>query len=275
VLDNNFVETEGVGSGIFQQVIGVAMGTSFSVVFAIIFMIHLETPIIEKYDKWILVFKRAIDDLLFIWQGPKIEFENMKQDFNSANSRIKFDWGKLARSAVFLDINLDFSIVDHSNLFIKSRVFCKPGNAFSYLQPDSFHPRHNFRGWIRGLLIRNITRTNTLDNWREENKKLYLRLRARGHSHTFLMNVFKEIAWGDRMSFLLPKPKVDSCERRIVLSTPYVPGFDIIRQIQSLSFSSFRNTAFTKKIFPPQGMWVAKAAPKLGNIIRKHPQKQN
>ena len=45
VLTNNFVTCEELGSAIYHQIIGTAMGTSFSVVYAIIFMIWLETPI--------------------------------------------------------------------------------------------------------------------------------------------------------------------------------------------------------------------------------------
>jgi hypothetical protein len=47
VLTNNYVECEELGCGIYRQHIGTAMGTSFSVVYAVIFMILLESPILE------------------------------------------------------------------------------------------------------------------------------------------------------------------------------------------------------------------------------------
>ena len=47
VLTNNFVTCEELGSAIYHKIIGTAMGTSFSVVYAIIVMIWLETPIIH------------------------------------------------------------------------------------------------------------------------------------------------------------------------------------------------------------------------------------
>jgi hypothetical protein len=269
VLNNNYVEVDGLGSGIFKQVVGVAMGTSFSVMFAIIFMIWIETPIIEKYRKWILLFKRAIDDQIFLWQGPERVFNQLKTDFDSAHQNIKFDWGVLGKSAVFLDLNLNFAKAEGRYLFIESSVYCKPGNAFCYLQPDSYHPRHNFRGWIRGLLIRNITRANTVEAWRSENKNLFYRLRARGHKRDFLLKLFEEIHWSDRSKYLIPRVKEPNRTNFIPLTTQYVPGFDIIKKVEPLSFASFRNTSYAISIFPADGTWVAKSAPKLGNILGK------
>ena len=48
------------------------MGTSFSVVYAVIFMIWLGTSIIndEKFRQCISLYKRFIEDLLLIWNGP-------------------------------------------------------------------------------------------------------------------------------------------------------------------------------------------------------------
>ena len=50
VLENNYVECKGI-DGAFLQKIGTAMGTSFSVTYAVIFMIWLETPIIREFRK--------------------------------------------------------------------------------------------------------------------------------------------------------------------------------------------------------------------------------
>lgn len=169
-------------------------------------------------------------------------------------------------------MTLDHVKIDHQYLFIKSGVFCKPGNAFCYLQPDSCHAKHNSRGWIRGLLIRNLTRTNTIEQWREENLKLFRRLQARGHTYNFLLQIFKEIRWEHRSTCLQPKSRTGDQHNHsnlVVLSTPYSPGFDVIRRVQPLSFASFRRTALTASIFPPCGTWVARAPTKLGSILKR------
>ena len=59
VLENNYVECKGVEpESSFLQRIGTAMGMSFSVTYAIIFMIWLETPIINEFQRHIVLYKR-------------------------------------------------------------------------------------------------------------------------------------------------------------------------------------------------------------------------
>ena len=52
--------------------IGTAMGTSFSGIFAVIFMIRLESLIVNdvRFRRYLRLYKRFIDDLFLIWTGP-------------------------------------------------------------------------------------------------------------------------------------------------------------------------------------------------------------
>lgn len=268
VLDNSYVEFDGIGSGIFKQIAGVAMGTSFSVVFAIIFMLWLETPVIEKYQEWIVLYKRAIDDQFFIWQGPSWAFKRMTADFEAAHSNIKFDWKYPSRHMVYLDLNIHLELRTR-DVFFRYSVYSKPLNAFAYLQPSSFHQSHNFRGWIRGLLIRNLTHNNCIEDWRTENKKLFERLLAREHSMKFLFKVFNEIKWGDRLSHLHLKKKKEVFGNKCVLSTPYAPGINTLRQIEKLPLDDLRTSNIGRLAFPPSGTWVMKSGRSLGSILRK------
>ena len=72
VLTNNCVECKELGGAMYQQVVGTAIWTSLSVVYAIIVMIWLETPIVndERLRSCIQLYKRFIDDLFVIWTGP-------------------------------------------------------------------------------------------------------------------------------------------------------------------------------------------------------------
>ena len=56
VLENNYVQCEGL-DGVFLQKVGTAMGILFSVTYAVIFMIWLETPIVNEFCKRIVLFK--------------------------------------------------------------------------------------------------------------------------------------------------------------------------------------------------------------------------
>ena len=72
VLTNNYVVCEDVGCAIYRQMFGTAMGTNFSVVYAIIFMIWLETPVVNdrRFSLYIRLYKRFINNLFLIWTGP-------------------------------------------------------------------------------------------------------------------------------------------------------------------------------------------------------------
>jgi hypothetical protein len=60
VLTDNYVECKDFRCDIYNQPSGTAMGTSFSVVYAIIFMIHLESPMLE--DPRFRPFNQLISD---------------------------------------------------------------------------------------------------------------------------------------------------------------------------------------------------------------------
>ena len=64
VLTNNYVVCMELGCTICCQMVRTAKGTSFSVVYAVIFMIWLETPIVNdvRFRQYILLYKRFIDD---------------------------------------------------------------------------------------------------------------------------------------------------------------------------------------------------------------------
>ena len=68
------------------------MGTSFSVTYATIFMIWLETPIIDHFRKHIVLYKRYIDDNLLIWSGSPVQLCLFRAMFGTANINIKLEW---------------------------------------------------------------------------------------------------------------------------------------------------------------------------------------
>ena len=70
----------------YQQVVGTAMGTSFSVVYAVICMIWLETPIvIERVRSCLQLSKLLIDNLFIIWIGSVVPSQLC--DFRKALAR--------------------------------------------------------------------------------------------------------------------------------------------------------------------------------------------
>ncbi len=70
-LNKASVVCAGIACTIYRQIVGTAMGMSFSVVYAVIFMIWLETPIVNdiRFRQYIQLDKQFIDDLFLIWTG--------------------------------------------------------------------------------------------------------------------------------------------------------------------------------------------------------------
>ncbi len=72
VLENSYVECKGA-EGAFLQRIGTATGTSLSVTYATVFMIRLETPMSNDFQRQIVRCKRRIDGIFLIRSGSPAE----------------------------------------------------------------------------------------------------------------------------------------------------------------------------------------------------------
>jgi hypothetical protein len=83
VLVNNYVECKGI-EGSFLQKIGPAIGIPFSVPYATIFMIWLETSIINEFQQHIVVYKRYTDDIFLIWPGSSADLWQLEHHIRMA-----------------------------------------------------------------------------------------------------------------------------------------------------------------------------------------------
>jgi hypothetical protein len=216
VLTNNYVECKELNDAMYQQVVGTAMGTSFSVVYAVIFMIWLETPIIEaeRFRSCIQLYKRFIDDLFLIWTGSAAQLCEFRKALATADNNISLDWTGYESQeqamipnvveafdhgrAIFLDLDMCLKYAPDSRRFgttfrVIFRPYRKPGNAYAYIPFDSFHGRHTFRGWIIAEILRLLTHSSEIEFWKQEGMFFYHHLRARGYPRRYLQAVFKEI----------------------------------------------------------------------------------
>ena len=70
------------------------MGTSFSVVYAVIFMIWLETPIVNDvmFRQYIRLYKQFIDDLFLMWTVPAAVLCDFRRSLDTADVGFSLDW---------------------------------------------------------------------------------------------------------------------------------------------------------------------------------------
>ena len=94
VLTNNYVVCKELGCTIYRQRVGTAMGTSFSGIFAVIFVIRLESPIVNdvRFRRYIRLYKRFIDDLFLIWTGPATVLCDFRHALATADEAISLEW---------------------------------------------------------------------------------------------------------------------------------------------------------------------------------------
>lgn len=296
VLTNNYVECKELGGTVYQQIVGTAMGTSFSVIYAIIFMIWLETPIVEseRFRPYIQLYKRYIDDLFVDWTGSVAMLCEFRKALASADEHIRLDWtgyesheaainpiavAERERGQVhFLDLDLwaqpvavsGRTVTTHRVLF---RPYRKPGNAYAYIPFNSFHGRHIFRGWIIAELLRLLTHSSEPEQWKQEGAVFYHHLRARGYPSWHLAAVFSEVTWARRAQILTRKTNKAGDEffetyRACVLTLRNAPGWPLLKERLDLRLTELVKSTYGD-IFPPKVFLAQSNAPSLGSILKR------
>ena len=286
VLDNNYVECKNI-EGSFLQRIGTAMGTSFSVTYAIIFMIWLETPIVDEFRRHIVLYKRYIDDIFLIWSGSIAELCRFRDKLGNANDNIKLEWQGTPsaedainpakfdqhqhRQANFLD--LDITVVySPGSADFEFKVYRKPGTAYAYLPYGSYHARHVFRGWLKAEMHRLLTHSSNPAVWLEDCGLFYNHLRNRGYPTRAIDSTFRSINWNQRSKMLEPRERAIDDKffaqyRACVFSNRNAPGSAELRAGMDLSLEELREQGQGRDIFPPRAFFALRSALPMGHIL--------
>ena len=130
----------------FLQLVGTAMGTSATVIWATLYYTyHTVHTLIQNHGHNLLYFKRYIDDIFGIWTGNlTTDWEAFSDDVNNFGI-LKWDITETKPSALvnFLDMNLSIE-----NGKIISRTFQKAMTLYLYIPPDSEHTLSTIKGTI-------------------------------------------------------------------------------------------------------------------------------
>lgn len=202
VLENNYLSSE-FSQDIFHQEYGIAMGTPFAVTIANAFMYLHEKDIVDRYSRYLILYKRFIDDILAIWDGPKDTLLEFLDALNSKTDRIKLTYYISNSSISFLDL---FLYRDISSNVLHFSTFQKPLNKYLYIPFESFHPSSNKKAFIKGELMRYARNSSSFASFAETREKFWKRLRLRGYPFRFLLPLFRTIRYRDRTGWLSRKP---------------------------------------------------------------------
>lgn len=233
---------------LYHQRTGTAMGSSFSVRYANIYMHKKWKQLTDTYPLKPLFTARLIDDIIIIWQHGRTELEAFYTHINNADVNIKFEMTYSESEVHFLD-----TIVYRSETGkIKTKGYTKPTDRQAYLHFQSAHPRHVKKAipYSQALRLRRIT-TDDADYHRSLNKleKVFIN---RGYKPKFIrteMNKTEKFKQKDLIQYKMKIPM-----ERVPLVIPFTPGLDDLR-------NKIR-TLWEKKVL---------SDPILANIFREPP----
>ena len=218
------------GDHSYRQCSGIAMGTRCAPNFANLYMSVLEESFFErreKYGKLLPTFyKRYIDDILFIWEYPLLQFEQFENDLDCYHEAIKFTSEIDDNKVNFLDITIHKGKRFQNSNVLDISPYAKPCHRFTYLHFTSCHPRHIFHGIIIGEAKRMLRNSSNFETYNEAIVKLVHNFLRRGYPLKFIKKHLKNIKFEHRLEVLHPSKitkyltKPDSTTLKI----PYHPG---------------------------------------------------
>ncbi|CAF4370583.1 unnamed protein product, partial [Adineta steineri] len=113
---------------IYQQTTGSAMGSSFTLTLANIFMWKWQRELVRRLDITGEFFGRYIDDIFMTWNRSQDDLKMLLNEENQWHPNIKLD-DKISQSLPFLDV-----LLTNNNGILSTSVYHKP-NAKPYVVP--------------------------------------------------------------------------------------------------------------------------------------------
>ncbi|CAF1578519.1 unnamed protein product [Rotaria sordida] len=162
------------GKKFYRQTLGGAMGSSFTLTLANIFMWKWQKELVRRQDMTGEFYGRYIDDIFMTWNQSEKELKDLLDKANTRHSNIKLEY-KISKSLPFLDV-----LLTNNTGILSTSLYHKPA-AEPYVVPFiSDHPRHTFVNVIQTNLARAIRYSSTFDKFNNELCHLKLTLLLNG-----------------------------------------------------------------------------------------------
>lgn len=178
------------GDSYFQQRVGTAMGTSCAVQFANLYFAWHEREVIFPTFMTILnrikFYRRFIDDVFLIWEGPcDADWNHLDHAFN-AYGILKWEvHEKTSRSVDFLDLTLNIK----GNRIV-TKTYQKPQNPYLYLPPHSAHAPGIMKGVIYGQIRTYYRQNSKFSDFVSISRLFFKRLISQGWDQAVLKDLF-------------------------------------------------------------------------------------
>ncbi|CAF4940347.1 unnamed protein product [Rotaria magnacalcarata] len=170
---------------IYKQVLGGAMGSSFTLTLANIFMWKWQKELVRRQDMTGELYGRYIDDIFMTWNRSENDLKKLLDDANTWHPNIKLEY-KISKSLPFLDV-----VLTNNNGILSTSVYHKPA-AEPYVVPFiSDHPRHTFVNVIQTSLTRALRSSSTFEVFNKERIYIKLTLLYNGYPSSFIEKQFR------------------------------------------------------------------------------------
>ncbi|CAF4829967.1 unnamed protein product, partial [Rotaria magnacalcarata] len=178
------------GKKIYQQVLGGAMGSSFTLTLANIFMWKWQKELVRRQDMTCEYYGRYIDDVFMTWNKSENALKQILDNANTWHSNIKLEY-KIGKSLPFLDV-----LLTNINGTLSTSVYHKPA-AEPYVVPFiSDHPRHVFENIVQTSLRRAIKYSSTFQLFNDERRYIKSTFLYNGYPSSFIDKTFRKFFSG-------------------------------------------------------------------------------
>ena len=229
----------------YLQIQGTAMGTKMAPPYANIFMATIEHAITQTQQKHILLWKRYIDDIFFIWKGTQHSLNQFIQKANTHHHSIKFTFEHSHTEANFLDIK----IYTDSTRKLNTTLYRKPTDKNLVLHFDTHHPLHIKRNIVYTQALRYkriISNQNKLHTELNTLTKIFL---ARGYPPRLIKQQILKAQLIPRAQLLMNKRKTPQ-HNKTFYNIPFHPELQTVKQQIKQTWISTLTDPTLKKLWP-------------------------
>nr|XP_054774674.1 uncharacterized protein LOC129282841 [Lytechinus pictus] len=260
ILKHNYIKFD---DEYFLQKKGTAMGTKMAPAYANIFMAILEEDFLSNSQLQPTLYLRYIDDIFIIWPHGVDELKSFHDRFESQNLNIKFTMESSREKVNFLDVTLSTS--GHT---IETSVYTKPTDSFTYLNFNSFHPRHIKESIVYSQLLRYKRITSDPKTYEADAIHLGKRFIERDYPVNMVKKAMKRVKEKNREDLLNPKMKIKN-EGRIPFVSTFHPQTKKLAQTVKKEWSEITADKHLTKVMLKAPLHAQRQPPSLKRLIVK------
>ena len=257
-LDNNLAMFNG---NCYLQLTGTAMGPKNACDYADIAMNYIDQAVHnnnpdtphnpDQPEDW----SRFRDDIYTPWIGTIEQLSRFGIWLNSIHKSLKFIIKYSTCGMEFIELY----VYSDANNILRTKLYSKPSDTFSYLVPSSCHKTHIIENIPRNIARRVYLNNSETDNYLKDKVVFMNHLVARGYNKHFVKESFADVEKLDRINLYSVKPEglnknTKVCLPLVIDTNPALPDMSKIINKHKYLLDIDSNLA---KIIPSSSVFVS------------------